>query len=187
MRPLNIKDRFLGKHYPPVLFVVVLVLMLYGCSTTAKHEGMTPLTFEPGTKHPKTVSINVVGGEEFDGLGRPQISNGALKQALADSITKSQMFSAVIEGMKSDYFLMITIFSFDQPVFGFSFTVKMEAGWTLKDAVSGETVWQEAIKSENTATTEDAFAARTRLRLAVEGAARNNISQGLEKISRLNL
>lgn len=188
MRPKNKKDRFWGEHsFLPVLFLFAIVSLLCGCATTAKHEGMTPVTFEGGAKHKKTVSLQVVGGEEFDGLGRPQITNEELKRALVASITKSQTFSEVIEGKDSDYLLMISIFSFEQPVFGFSFTVKMEAGWTLKRAASGETVWQEAIKSEHTATTGDAFVASTRLRLAVEGVARNNISLGLEKISRLSL
>ena len=75
----------------------------------------------------------------------------------------------------------------EQPSFGLSFTVKLEAGWTLKRASNAQSVWQESIKSEFTATTSDAFAAVTRLRLATEGAARNNISAGLARISELNL
>jgi hypothetical protein len=71
-------------------------------------------------------------------------------------------------------------------MFGGSFTVKMEAGWTLKRA-SGATVWQESIKSEHTATMGDAMVGVTRLRLATEGAARNNIATGLAKIGQLNL
>ena len=68
---------------------------------------------------------------------------------------------------------------------GFSFTVKMEAGWTFKRAAVGVVVWQESIKSTYTATIKDAFVGATRLRLATEGAERNNISQGLSKISKL--
>ena len=75
----------------------------------------------------------------------------------------------------------------DQPSFGLTFTVKMEAGWQLKRVSDGSMVWQESIKSENTATTGDAFAAVTRLRLATEGAARKNIEQGLSRISALKL
>jgi hypothetical protein len=83
--------------------------------------------------------------------------------------------------------LTVTIFNLDQPSFGFSFTVKMEAGWSLRRADTGAVVWQESIKSEHTATTGDAFAAVKRLRLANEGAAKENIAQGLSKISTLSL
>ena len=48
-------------------------------------------------------------------------------------------------------------------------------------------VWQESIASEYTATPGDAFAAVKRLRLATEGAAKNNIAEGLSRISKLSL
>jgi hypothetical protein len=63
----------------------------------------------------------------------------------------------------------------------------MEAGWTLKRANNGAVVWQESVKSEHTATTSDAFVGVTRLKMATEGAAKNNVAQGLEKISKLTL
>jgi hypothetical protein len=78
------------------------------------------------------------------------------------------------------------MFSMEQPSFGLSFTVKLEAGWSLKRA-DGSVVWQESIKSEHTSTPGDAFAAVERLRLATEGAAKENIAQGLSKISALKL
>ncbi len=46
---------------------------------------------------------------------------------------------------------------------------------------------RESIKSSYAATTGDAFAAVTRIRLAVEGAAKNNIRDGLQKIAELPL
>lgn len=187
MSQKNRQHGLCNNPFSRMLFLIAIATLLAGCATTATHEGMTPLTFETGSKHQKTVSVNVGGGREVDGLGRSQISDTALKKALIDSITTSQAFSQVIEGNGGDYLLTVSIFSTEQPVFGFSFTVKMEAGWTLKRVASGETVWQEAIKSEHTATTGDAFVGVTRLRLATEGAARNNISQGLARISRLNL
>ena len=170
-----------------VSMLLAALAMLASCVTTASHETMTPLTFETGSKHQKTVSISVEGGKEHEDLGRTQISDAEFKQALNESITKSQTFSRVMEGMNGDYLLTVVIFSIDQPAMGFSFTVKMEAGWTLKRVATGEIVWQEAIKSEHTATPGEAFAAASRLRLATAGAARNNISQGLAKISKLKL
>jgi hypothetical protein len=171
-----------------VSMLLAALAMLAGCATTtANHEQMTPLTFEPGIKHQKTVGVSVGGGKEQGDLGRTPISNAEFQKALIDSISKSQTFSQVVEGNNGDYLLTVVIFSLDQPAIGFSFTVRMEAGWTLKRAATGEIVWQEALKSEHTATPGDAFAAVTRLRLATEGAARNNISQGLAKISKLNL
>lgn len=181
------QHKYFKKSFMGISIFFATLTLLAGCCTTATHEGMTPLTFETGSKHKKSVSVDVMGGKELDELGRTQISDTELKKALTDSIMKSETFSQVINGTVSDYLLMVSIFSTEQPVFGLSFTVKMEAGWTLKSVITGKTVWQEAIKSEHTATVGDAFVGATRLRLATEGAARNNISQGLSKISRLSL
>ncbi len=60
-------------------------------------------------------------------------------------------------------------------------------GWTLTRTSTGEKVWQESIKSEHTTTTAEAFAGTTRLRMATEGAVRNNIGLGLTKLSNLPL
>ena len=48
-------------------------------------------------------------------------------------------------------------------------------------------VMKKTIKSSSTATFGDAAAAVTRIRLAVEGAAKKNIELGLQEISSLSL
>jgi hypothetical protein len=144
-------------------------------------------TVTGANKHPQSVSVEVTGGQETDGLGKSQISNESFAQALEQAITQSESFSRVIEGSGQDYRLSVVIAGLEQPSFGFSFTVKMEAGWTLKRADTGTIVWQESIRSEHTASAGDAFAGVVRLRMATEGAARNNILQGLSRISKLAL
>ncbi len=171
-----------------LLFLCAFVALLAGCAATpAKHEGMIPTTFETAGKHSKTVSVSVQGGRETKWGTPTNISDEAFMQALVDSITKSQIFSSVVQGKEADYLLTVSIFGMEQPLFGLTYTVKMEAGWTLQRADNGTVVWQESIKSEHTATFSDAFAAVTRLRLATEGAARDNIAKGLAKISQLKL
>jgi hypothetical protein len=164
------------------LALLALVALLGGCATQATYENMVPQTVATTNKHSGTVSIDVSGGSGDSG----KISNEALKQALAEAITKSQTFSKVIEGSGGAYLLTVAVANLQQPMFGADFTVKMEGAWTLKRA-SGATVWQEAILSEHTATMSDSMVGLTRLRLATEGAARNNIAAGLAKISQLNL
>jgi hypothetical protein len=157
--------------------------LLGGCAASMTHENMVPPTIATAKKHAATVSLDARGGSD-EGL---KISNNTLKQALAESITKSQVFSKVVEGSGGRYLLTVSMSNLEQPMFGASFTVKMEAGWTLRRADTGAAVWQESIKSEHTATMGDAMVGVTRLRMATEGAARNNIANGLAKISQLNL
>lgn len=153
------------------------------------YEGMVPPVVETVKKHSQTVNITVTGGKEPDPeiFDRSEISDASLAQALVETITKSQIFSRVAQGSGSDYHLAVHIFSMEQPKAGLSFTVSMEIGWTLKRTGTDTIVWQESIKSQHTVTVGEAFVGDTRRRLAAEGAVRNNIAQGLSKISKLNL
>jgi len=177
-----------SRHFFSAFFASLLpfcAVLLVSCASQSTHQGMTPAAVDTFKKHPHTVSLNVTGGKPTESTWTPQISDVEFKQALLDALNKSQIFSGVVEGNAGDYWLTVMFFSLEQPVIGFSMTVKMEAGWTLKRAADGVVVWQESIKSEYTATTGDALDGARRLRLATEGAARNNISQGLGKISKL--
>jgi len=129
--------------------------------------------------------VAVAGGSETSSMGKSQISNEAFREALVNSIEKNKTFSSVVKGAGGDCQLAVTVVSVDQPSFGFTFTVKLEAAWSLKKA-DGTVLMQESIKSEGTATTSDAFAGVERLRMATEVAARNNIAAGLERIGQLN-
>lgn len=170
-----------------VMLLLACAFLLAGCATPVSQEGMVPATLSTVNKHPQTVSVSVSGGKETDPLGKAQIDNDSFAKAVTQAIEHSKTFSKVIEGNKGNYLLAVNIFSLDQPSIGGNFTVHMEAGWTLKRADNGSVVWQEAIRSEHTATMGDALVAVTRLRLATEGAAKNNVAQGLEKISKLSL
>lgn len=166
--------------------VIAITGLLGGCASPATSTGMIPGTFESGTQHAKSTSVKVDGGQATSSMGKSQIGDAEFAAALVDSINRSKTFSKVIQGNGADYLLNVTIVSMDQPSFGFSFTVKMETVWTLTKA-DGGVIWKGAVKSEHTATTKDAFAGVERLKLANEGAARNNISLGLAKIGKLAL
>lgn len=154
------------------------IALLAGCSTPARYERMVPEYAENAKKQPYGIRVRVTGGQDTEAVGRPQIPNSAFTQALIESIKKSQMFAKVIEGESNgeDYLLTVTLFTLDKRVFGRP--VKLEAGWKLQRAADGTTVWQELIASQF---------ADFDVQVATEGAAKNNIAQGLAKISKLNL
>jgi hypothetical protein len=160
--------------------------ILGGCATASKSDAMVPVSIDTTTRHAQTTTVTTAGGRETNAMGKSQISDEAFAQALVAAIEKSKTFSRVIKGAGADYNLVVSVVGMDQPSFGLSFTVKMEAAWSLKRA-DGTAVWQESIKSEHTATPSDAFVGTERLRMANEGAARNNIAAGLAKISKLKL
>ena len=140
-----------------------------------------------GVKHPYSVSISTSGGGETSATGYTNITNEDLASAIEESITKAGLFSSVIKGSDADYKLGVSLVSMSKPMFGFSFKIDMEMAWSLVHAKTGDAVMRESIKSSYTATAGEAFAAVTRIRIAVEGATQNNIRQGLQKIAALPL
>jgi hypothetical protein len=167
--------------------VVASMAVLGGCATASKSEDMVAKVTVPVHKVDADVSIAVSGGKETSSLGASQISNDAFAKALQESIEQAALFSSVkTEGAR--YRLTGFIGKVDQPMLGFALTVKMEVTYTLKDMQSaGTIVWTKDINSEYTAKVGDAFAAVERLRLANEGAARENIRLALTELSGLTL
>lgn len=185
MNSASVMSRVLAMRAHVVWPLTAAVWVLTGCASPATHEAMTA-SVQVVQKQNKSVAVTVTGGKETNSAGKSQIADSEFRLAIIDSIQKSQVFSKVADS-GTDYALTVTIVSMNQPSFGLDFTVKMEAAWTLKRVDTGAVAWQEVIKSEHTATTSDAFAGVARLRMADEGAARNNISQGLSKIAKLKL
>ena len=169
-----------------VTSVLVAASVLSGCATASKPDAMVAKPVAVTHASSSDVSVTVAGGQDTSKMGASQISDDAFAQALRDSITQSGLFKAVaVTGGR--YKLSAFIGKVDQPMMGFSMTVKMEVSYTLVDTTSGKAVWSKNIASEHTAKASEAFAGVTRLRLANEGAAKDNIEQALTEMSTLQL
>jgi len=169
-------------------FALVLALALGGCATPADRKAMTvDKTATVARQHPASVAVTVRGGAETSATTGSNVSDADLKAALEASITETRAFREVVQGRSGDYELTVSVTQLSKPMFGFSFTVEMEAGWTLTRVSDGRQVWRKAITSTHTVSANAAFAGATRLRMAVEGAAKANISQGLAEIGGLAL
>ena len=167
--------------------VCATIVWLVGCASPANKQALVVDDTSYGVKYPYSVSISTSGGGETSATGYTNIPNEDLASAIEESITKSGLFSSVIKGNSADYKLSVSLVSMSKPMFGFSFKIDMEMAWSLVNARTGDVVMRESIKSSYTATAGEAFAAVTRIRIAVEGATQNNIRQGLQKIAALSL
>jgi hypothetical protein len=134
-----------------------------------------------------SLSLTVTGGKETSAAGASQISNADFSAALRHAIEQSKLFARSAEAGAGDYHLEVLLARLQQPMFGFSMTVTLEASWTLTRRSDQTIVWQKSIESTYTASTGDAFAGVKRLRLATEGAAKENIAQALQAIAGLKL
>jgi hypothetical protein len=170
-----------------VVPAIAIAMALVGCASGSKPEAMVATTATPVHKSASAVTVSVAGGKDTSKMGASQISNDAFASAIKDSINKNQLFSKAVSEAGSPYTLAAFIGKVDQPTFGFSMTVTMEVNYTLTDVKSGKSVWTKDVSSTYTAKAGDAFAGTERLRLANEGAARENIRQMIEAVSALQL
>ncbi|MBL8397725.1 MAG: hypothetical protein JNL84_06200 [Candidatus Accumulibacter sp.] len=169
---------------------VVAALLLVGCVTPipANRQAMTPPSISIGTHHPYSVSVKTSGGSETDGLGSSNISNAELQAAIESAITDSRVFQRLIRGSDgSDYELTVTLYELNKPLFGGTFTVGMETAWTLTRTSDRRVVFRKGISSTGVATTSDTWIGVHRLRMAVEAAARDAISQGIQALAATKL
>lgn len=177
--------RPLGKTV--LLLGILLSIGLSGCSSPANREAMTPQNLVVGKHYPYSVQVKTSGGMETGAMDSSNISDADLKLAIEDAISQSKLFKSIVQGSDGNYELSVRVVSLSKPVFGATFTVEMEGAWSMTKVSDKSVALRKSIKSSGTATMGDAFAAVTRLRLAVEHAAKDNIAQGLKAIGELNL
>lgn len=119
--------------------LIVSIAALAGCASPSKPDAMVAHVVPPTHTIAGDVSVAVSGGKETSKMGASQISDDAFAQALRESGQDAGLFSKVSnDGAR--YRLTGFIGKVDQPMMGFSMTVKMEVSYALKDTQSGATV-----------------------------------------------
>lgn len=161
--------------------------LLGGCATGAVSEAMIPETASVEKTHPYSVNVEVTGGRATEPTGMPQIANDAFDEAITETLIMAETFAKVRDDKAGNYELNVIIFKVQHPSSGVSASVTMETGWTLTNRLTGEIVWQKALRSTYTASSDSDVTFVGRLKIATEGAAKDNIKQGVTEISRLNL
>lgn len=146
-----------------------------------------PTDLSLGKKTNHSVSVGVTGGQKTNPLWTSQVANEDFKAALETTIRRSGLFSQVLEGGSGQYQLDVRLVQLRQPMMGFNMTVEAQTDWRLRETSSGRVIWEEHVNKAFTATVGDAFAGVKRLRLANEGAIRENIKAGLGRIAALPL
>ncbi len=169
---------------PFLLGLVFLALTMTGCfAAGARAKAMMPEQIEVGTQHPSSVSLAVQGGQETNPFYESEISNEAFIEALQDALSKSGIFTKVSQSSEADYRLEVLLDKVHQPILSLATTVTLETHWKLMQVNSGKIVWQEFIKSSYEAAFLPNLYGVARLRVANEGAARENINEGIRLLS----
>lgn len=171
-----------------LLCLSLFSLLLTGCASSAKIEGMTVGESQARGEYSADLKQNlqvseVHGGEETNPLGASEIGGAEFQGALKQSLSNAGLLS---QG-DAPYSLRATLLRVDQPVFGLDFEVTSEVEYVLVDNASGQELFRETLRTPYTAGVGDAFIGVKRLRLANEGSARENISALLKRLAGLNI
>jgi hypothetical protein len=169
----------------PWLFV--LLVLLAGCSVAARPAAMVPDTVaaaRPAGARP-SVALDVTGTEGDEIVNATLIRTRDFQQALGDALVRSGLFTIATNGTP-DYRLRVEAKA-SAPAAGFNMTARVGGGWKLQDARTGRVLMDDFLTGSHRATVGDAFVGTTRVRLALEGAARDFIRQGLERLGRVEL
>lgn len=160
------------------VFAMLAAAILSGCASAARPVAMISGT-TPGMADISDdfVVVSVTGGEETSPLWVSKISSEDFKQALISSLQRAAAYDPS-SGLK----ISADLVELKQPLIGFSMTVTPTVDYTIVDA-AGTTVFKERVVSPYTAKVSDAFIAAERLKLANEGAIRENIRQFLALLS----
>jgi hypothetical protein len=120
----------------------------------------------------------VSGGDETNPLWKSEVSNANFKTALEDSLALS-----VLKGnARASYVLNAKLVSLHQPFAGFDMTVTSTVEYSLTAAGKPTPILDETVVTPYTAALGEAFIGVERLRLANEGAMRENIKQIIARL-----
>lgn len=170
-----------------IVGVTAFLIVAPGCATPAKSSSMIPTAPPSPRKSEHSLSVSTKGGQATNPLWTSQISSEAFQEAIVQALTDSGTFKTVVKDGVADLRLEVTIVNLDQPFMGASLTVTMVAAWKVTDTTSGRAVFNESITTPYTAKMSESLIAIRRLRLANEGAARENIKEGIRRLSGANL
>ena len=113
------------------------------------------------------------------------ITTPVLRTAVEGALTHSRLFTSVCttDEKKADYTLYVS--SLGQPADGWMTTFALYVRYRLKRNDTGETVFNELIRSE--CSSKDDVSGGEKYRLSVEGMTRENLREMLTKLSKVKL
>lgn len=162
------------------------VLIAPGCASAARAEEMVPTEFGVTDRHDKSVVVTADGGKPTSGWGQSEIGSEEFASAVVAALERSMVFKSAVQGQEADYRLQVVLGEVGSKKSDPEFTAQVTATWTLTDR-DGTKRFDETIVSEGSATLGDAFVGIKRLQIMKERAARANIREGIERLSRLRL
>ena len=171
-----------GRRAGAALLGAVAALSALACMSPARPDAMTPAPLGLAPRQVHTVNIRTTGGQATIPGGLSKISNDAFTEAIAQGLLESGLLHAVID-VPGDYQLGVDIIELRQPRWAFPMSVRLMTTWHLTPRGEQQPVWRDVITTNYTVGFGAEFLGYKRLGMATEGAARENITQAILRLS----
>jgi len=177
----------MGKRLQCGLALAILV-GLHGCATPARVDSMrvsgTPSQRIAPSPFRGNLSIGeVIGGKETNPLWTSQVGSAQFERALEASLGDLGLLAPRQGGQ---FVLNSALEKMEQPLLGVSFTVTSTVHYAITERATGKRLLDKSLTTPYTAEFSDALLGVERLRLANEGAIRENISRFIKELEGLN-
>jgi hypothetical protein len=167
-------------------FLVLLVTagLLAGCASGASTSGMianAPVVPNAASKYQDSMGISdVSGGEETNPLWMSKVGNSQFREALEQSLVNNRLRAASPAAAR--YLISAKLNSLSQPLAGLDMSVSATVHYTVTERATNQTIYAQSITSTYTAKFGDSLIGVERLKLANEGAMRENIKEFIKRI-----
>jgi len=166
------------------LLIAVLCTLAAGCRSSVSALAMTPegLTFD--IQHFESLWIEVSTPPRLLSFSPPRVPQKAVETALRNALSESELFKLARTTAAADYRLQVSFVRIEEPEAGLDMTAHASAKWVLIEGPNDKVVWRRTVTTEHRATSDDSAFIEERGRMALEGALRENITEGIELLGR---
>jgi hypothetical protein len=173
-------------HYRDILIPLFACCSLFFGACASDSTGVKTSAV---VKHPESIVLKVTGGSDTPDSSASQVSRSYFAAEAMKSLRKTGLFEKVLSGEETgaEYRLDIAVADLPRPEMGASMTATVDAKWTLVRVSNGYELWHETISSSHTTKPGEAFTGVERLRLAIDGATRANIQNGIQQLEAVSI
>jgi len=168
--------------------ILTFIFILVGCASLSDERMIPDMGSINLTPSNATISISILQGNIIDKgdaeFYESNLDDKLLRNAIVKLITSSGLFKSITESENADFKLIVknkrhnVRTSYDQTAHSL-----ITIGYTLKNNVSNEIVWQKDISSVDKCTLKEAYNTFTRHNTATERAVKKNFLKSIQAIS----
>ena len=165
----------------PLCLFITLALLLAGCATPVKESALTPSDIAAYSTTGKSIVVApvVVRPQPKPGFlmdEPPRLDGKTFRQAIVDTLKKTNLFSSIQVSGEADYTLAADIIG--QRQLGTLSNIELLlVRYTLFDVANRREVWTANILSHFELSAEQVFMGMERSTQVLEGASRANMNQ----------